>query len=582
MNVAPRHLVALLAAACLLVSGCSSLPDDGPVRRVDSVDGAAAPEPPYFQPPGPRAGDTREGIVRGFLTAMEANPISIRTARSFLTASAAESWQPSRRTLIYQASTLKVTQSDVGVRLSGLASIGARGVWQSDGVATQDLSFGLVREKGQWRIDAPPDALIVGAAFFRSTFAPYKVYFYDATGTVLVPRIVHLPRGEETATNLVRALLAGPGAGLQDVATSAFAASTELDLAVTVTRSGVAEVPVSSGVLNMSAREVERALYQLSWTLRSVPGIDRVEMTAGSVPVPMGDGRTGMAIDGGAQFAAYGLGTTRTAAGIQSGRAVTVDGTSVEPVTGPFGGRGFELRSLAQDRAAATIVAVSEDGTRAYRAPLSGSDAALRIATGADLARPLIDRHGGVWLLDRTSSGARILLSQGEAVREVKVPGVTGKQISQIAMSPDGVRLAALVAGTGQPRVTLARVVRNGGGKVNRVLAGDTLSVAEAAVVSDPGPGIDIGWLDDGSLGVLTRPTRSSSRLTTMLVDGSSGESVSTLDDLNVVGTQLLSGPSPDLPLGVLDARGNLRMADSAGKWQSPGRQKYTAIAYAQ
>ena len=75
--------------------------------------------------------------------------------------------------------------------------------------------MGLVREKGEWRIDSPPDALVVGAAFFRGTFAAYKVYFYDNTGSVLVPRIVHLPRGEQTATNLVRArggdLLRVPG-----------------------------------------------------------------------------------------------------------------------------------------------------------------------------------------------------------------------------------------------------------------------------------------------------------------------------------------------------------------------------------
>ena len=69
--------VVAMLASLLLAVGCSSLPEDGPVRTVQRADGNSAPEPPYFQPPGPGEGDSRESIVRGFLTAMEANPVDI-------------------------------------------------------------------------------------------------------------------------------------------------------------------------------------------------------------------------------------------------------------------------------------------------------------------------------------------------------------------------------------------------------------------------------------------------------------------------------------------------------------------------
>ena len=48
-------------------------------------------------------------------------------------------------------------------------------------------------------------------SFFDRSFARFNLYFYDQTGRVLLPDPVFIPRGEQTATNLVRGLLAGPG-----------------------------------------------------------------------------------------------------------------------------------------------------------------------------------------------------------------------------------------------------------------------------------------------------------------------------------------------------------------------------------
>lgn len=569
-----------LLAALLLAAGCSSLPDGGPVRTVERADGNSVPEPPYFQPPGPGTGDSREAIVRGFLTAMEANPVSIRAARSFLTDGAGDTWRPTEQTLVYQASALEVRDAAVTVRLNGVSRLTSQGTWVPGRLAKRELDLELVREDGEWRINTPPNALIVGAAFFRSTFAPYSVYFYDNTGRILVPRIVHLPRGEQTASNLVRALLSGPDSLIRPVATSAFPRSTELDLAVTVNRNGTAEVPVSPNVLNMAAREVSRALTQVAWTLRPVPGIDRVELTVDGVPVPLQDGRTGQAVDEGQDLASYGPRTSRLPVAVRNGRVVVVDGDEVAVTEGPLGRRGFVLRSVAQSRDAADLVAISEDGTTAYAAAMTGVDDAVRIASGSDFAPPVIDRHDVTWLLDRTPAGARILVRRGDRTSALQVPGVTGRDVRALAVSPDGVRLAALVNSGTRPSVVLVNLIRTAQGQVTRVLLAHELPVADAATVADVGPGVDVGWRDDVTLAVLSSPTAESSRLTFLLADGSPSQAIDQPDDLNVSAATLLVGARPDVAMGILAADGRLHLLDASGKWLEPGPEKYSGIAY--
>lgn len=570
----------ILVVLAVLVPACSPLPDSGPVQTVERGDGSSAAEPPYFQPPGPAPGDSREAIVRGFLTAMEANPVDIRAARSFLSDRAAATWRPNQQTLVYQATALEVTDAGVTVRLNGVSRLNSQGTWIPGRVAKRELSMRLVREEGQWRIDTPPDALVVGSAFFRGTFAPYKVYFYDTTGKILLPRVVHLPRGEQTASNLVRALLAGPDALIRPVATSAFPRSTQLDLAVTVNRNGTAEVPVSPNVLNLVPREVTRAVTQLVWTLGEVPGITRVELTVDGVPVTLLDGRTGMGVDDAQDLAAFGPKTSRLPVAVRNGRVVIVGDDEVTATDGPLGRRGYVLRSVAQSRDAADVVAVSQDGTKAWAAAMTGVDDAVQIASGGDFAPPVIDRHQTTWLLDRTPAGAKVAVHREERGRVLDIPGVSGRPVLQLAISPDGARLAALVNRGRRPVVVLVNLVRDGEGVVTRALPAHTLAVSDAATVTDVGPGVDLGWRDDATLAVLTSPTERSSRLTLMLVDGSASQAYEQPDDLNVPGADLLVGARPDVPMGILARNGLLHYLDGAGKWLEPGPEKFTGIAY--
>ncbi len=175
---------------------------------------------PFNDPPPPAPGASPDAIVAGFLEAMEATPVRLPPARSYLTRQAQDEWQPSQ-VIVYGSDSLPETRARSRTRsTSGSASadrIGARGSWQ--GRVSPDaarLSFPMVREDGEWRIADAPDALILQRSFYEQNYTSQdtsqstSLYFYDPSGRILVPEPVHVQQGSQLATALVTALLRGP------------------------------------------------------------------------------------------------------------------------------------------------------------------------------------------------------------------------------------------------------------------------------------------------------------------------------------------------------------------------------------
>ena len=577
-----KRLAVLLAL--LVLAACTTLPESGEVHRFTGPHRATTSEAPYFLPPGPTEGASPEQIVQGFLDAMVANPISIGTARSFLTEQAASTWRPNGGTLIYEASTIEQTPRDVLARLSDAHRLDARGSWTSTPTRTESLHLSVVRENGQWRIDNPPDALVVKSSFFQSQFVPFTLYFYDHAGRVLVPDLVYIPRGEQTATTLVRSLLSGPDPRLAPVVRSAFPANTDLDLSVAVTESGVAEVPLSAQVLKLSPGELQRAMIQLAWTLRPVPGINRVRITVAGTPVPLADGRTDLSVDEGPEYAATGLGTSRELLAIRDGHVVTVSGERAEPVTGALGRRGYALRSLALDRAGDRLAAVSANGHKVYVA--DKSDATVPVSApfsaGADLLRPSFDLFGALWLVDRTPRGAVVHVVEQGHDRVVPFPGISGRQVGSFAVSPDGTRLAVTLTGGATPRVEVADIVRGPAGAVLRGLQPGVVPVTTIEPEHDLGRAVDIGWRSPTMLAVLTRPGPALSRVVYAPADGSPGNGEPTDPDaFTGAARTLLVNADTQLPLMLIDDRGRLTGLDAAGKWAGTSLTRLAGAAYA-
>ena len=68
---------------------------------------------------------------------------------------------------------------------------------------------------------------------------------------------------------------------------------------------------------------------------------------------------------------------------------------------------------------------------------------------GTDILRPAYDMFGDLWLIDRTSSGAKVLVVRGDQRTDaLRVPGVTGADVAAFSVARDGSRLAVAYAGS--------------------------------------------------------------------------------------------------------------------------------------
>lgn len=513
--------VALVLAALLVTAGCTTLPESGMVHRTAADQPDRPQDAPYFSPPGPVQDAKPAAIVAGFLVAMRANPLSTSVARSFLSQHARGAWKPNRATIVYQASIVQPTTTGARVRLADPLRLDARGgLRRTRPGQSETLHLRLVSEQGQWRIDNPVNALVVPSSFFDASFARFDLFFYDQTGRVLLPDPVFLPRGDQTATNLVRGLLAGPGPAIASVSRSALPVRTNLDLSVVVTESGVAEVPLSRELLQATPEELSRAVDQLARTLRQVPGILRVRMTVAGAPVPLPDGRIDVPVSAGDPYDAAGPASLRLW-GLRSGRVSDLSSSATAPtMPGPLGLPGYSLRSLAVSESPRRVAGVSSDGSTLFEAGAVSNTrerAAFRAVTGTDLLRPGYDLFGDLWVVDRRPTGSRVLVVRGTDVREVRIPGVTGQDVTAFAIARDGSRLAVAYAAGGPRLVRVVDILRTDDGTVSG--AGDSTAVSPAA--EDAGRVVDLGWRDPGTLALLSRPTPETSQVSYVSSDGS-------------------------------------------------------------
>ena len=574
------ELVALLVVLGAVLSGCASLPDSGSVH-VRAEDPAGQPQDAaYFNPPGPAEDGSPSAIVSGFLVAMQANPLSTSVARQFLSERARGTWKPNRGTIVYEAFSVATTSTGARVRLSDIRRLDARGGWRGGAPGqAETLGLRLVSEKGQWRIDNPVDALVVPTSFFDRTFARFNLYFYDQTGRALLPDPVFIPRGDQTATNLVRGLLAGPGRALAQVTGSALPSRTGLDLSVVVTESGVAEVPLSRELLRATPFELSRAVDQLAWTLRQVPGIERVRITVAGSPVPLPGGRVDAPVSSGEEYDAAGSGEPQLW-GLRSGRVVDVSSGAATPVDGPLGGPGYALRSLAVSESSRRIAAVSTSGTTVYvgaAGPGSVDTPVSRpLVAGTDLLRPSYDMFGDLWLVDRTAQGARVLVLSDGRVRRVRVPGVTGKDVAAFSVARDGSRLAVAYAGAAESSVRVIDILRTDEG----IVSGPGRSRLLAPTIGDSARVVDIGWRDPATLAVLSRPSEETSKVTFHSADGSPTTALVEPSVFRGVAQAMVVAPDLDATLNLITPDQRLYALSGNGTWPR-NSSKIAAATYA-
>jgi hypothetical protein len=457
-----------------------------------------------------------------------------------------------------------ITGETAEVRLADSVQLDSRGSWLGDPTGGQGVSFGLhlVRQGGEWRISDPPDALVVSRTHFDTRFVRYDLSFFDPSGRVLVPEPVYVPAGDQAPSVLVSGLLAGPDAALQPVERTFFPNGTRLALDVRV-EDGVAEVPLSQEILDTDSGQLELAMAQLAWTLRQIPGLSKMRVTVDGTPVDSRTGASARSLDGWASYDASVPSASTDLFAFRNGSVVSEADSEETLVSDAFKSRPMRSLGVSMGSApdAVHLEAVTQDGRRVFDAVVDTEELATQVYVGNDVLRPDFDLFDHTWLLDRTRSGARIVvLLGGRRVLRLTADGITGHDVTAFELSRDGTRLAAVADG----KVVMARVSRSENGRPTRILPAAPIPI-EGQPAATP---VDVAWTNPSTLGVLTKIAPTISQVLLASVDGSFAPTTTatSLEPLFERAENLVTRPGVDVPV-YLVARTGLYSVSPTGHW---------------
>jgi hypothetical protein len=296
-----RRVLAVLAAlivVALSTAGCVSMPTGGPVQSYPITQGPGAQSNPYvqIQPLPPGTGWSPQQIVQGFLTAAASFGNYSQVALQYLTPQEQQTWShPTWSAVVYKsgpyvsepvyppaAKDSHTTKSPKGpttatVRVAGTiqATLKGNGNYKVPSAATTGSSsdapppFQLVKLGSQWRISSAPPEVLLTSYSFQNDYQLLNLYFFDPTGTYLVPDPIYVPLRApgDLMNGLVQDLITPPADWLSGGATkTSLPAGTKIS---DVTLDGGLAVVNLTGTIakNPSVDLMQRVSSQLLWTL---------------------------------------------------------------------------------------------------------------------------------------------------------------------------------------------------------------------------------------------------------------------------------------------------------------------------
>ena len=274
--------VAMICATALAASGCATLPSSSSPQVIDIF----SPPGPGLTVPTPVPDQEPDLLVRDFLKAAAIADQRHAAARQFLTPEAAESWDDSAETTIVLRADLsaeggrEADRAEYTLRAEKVGSLDPGGIFRED-VGQLEVTIGLARQDGQWRIDELPPGVVIEKSEFFSTYAQRDLFFLSGSGDSLVPD----PRW--TAANrtdlgfsLVNLLATGPRPGLEAAVLSRVPSSVSVrpDEGEDGT-TGFGTTIDFTGLPVLSSQATMQFAAQVVWTLAGsdVPGPYRLE-----------------------------------------------------------------------------------------------------------------------------------------------------------------------------------------------------------------------------------------------------------------------------------------------------------------
>lgn len=516
-----KRLAALLLAAGVgLLTSCTGVPTDSAPQVVRTLDRGGTQAQPNTTP---QAGAGPRDIVANFLFAGVAADAGHSQSRQFLTSAAARKWQDNTVTVVDETTVgvPTITAKGATVEVSGrrVGQLDASGVYspslKGTGVGDQEtFTFDLIQVDGQWRIDQLQAGVLINQSEFNRSYLARKLYFFDATETILVPDLRYCALGGQAlATWLLTELLAGPRPEL------AHSVVNEVPDQVghpSVVNSDpiVVEMP---GTNQLDSNGRNRLATQLAYTLtqtRFVPGAQlRLTDSGRPVVIPGAHGSTFSAVN----FSA--AGPDSVAPGVQPyflRYGAVIGGIDNKPIGGLLGQSGRGLSSVALRRNAAgelQVAAVSAEGLAMGSTSRLSS---VKLPAGK-LSRPEWRPHAAdVWIGVGTR-GSIFRISPDGVPSQVSITSPVGGlppgQVLALRFSSDGVRLAAVLrAADGTTSAWIGSVVTSSSDV--RIDSFEPLTPARLVVS-------DVAWTDATKLLMVAGAPNDETRVWQVMSDGS-------------------------------------------------------------
>ena len=280
----------LLLAACTTVpsSLTAQVPTTGPIEQGEQVGVDREDQFIRVIARGPRDGMSPTQVVQGFLDASASFDGDHAVARQFLTPRASAGWDTNSGVNVYEgAPALTELGPSVVMTAVEAGTIATNGRFQVDGPNSElRETFTLEKSDGEWRIALLPQGLQLSQPDVERAFRSFAVYFFNPSFDTLVPDARMVPViGSGLATTLIRRLVAGPSDWLLPAVRTGFPDGVRLNIDAVPIEAGVAKVDLTAGARKADDRTRQALSQQIVWTLRQLPDVQAVEISAGGQPL---------------------------------------------------------------------------------------------------------------------------------------------------------------------------------------------------------------------------------------------------------------------------------------------------------
>lgn len=516
-----RYAATLAAGAVLAVTACGGLSTSSAIQPGLEVGSVQENEVRVeVNPVAP--GSSPQQVVQGFIRAAAASDDAYQVARSYLGSGPQSSWRPDSSVVVFGSDT-EVTyepgdDNTVTAVAHATARIDGQGRYQElPPQSSAQVTFGLERTGGEWRISQVPDdfGTWLSQADLDRLYDPFRIYYVSAGDHRLVPDIRWLPLGTGLATRLARSLLTGVPDYLKGAVRTDIPAGTRLAVDAVTIDSGTAKVDLAATKLGNDPGQRQNLGAQFLATVSQAPGVERValQLEGATLQMPNGDSTVeSLSILGFPSPSdpvvkpVLRMGTTLVPVDpddVGDNGRIPPPATTTYPTVQP----GWAY--LAMSRSGQEVAGVG--GDRAQLIRWRGTTQVQLTAPGTMLTRPTYDREEVLWVAGRSNGETRVwavnaAADPGDAAKStpqtVSADWLRGRTVVSLRLSPDGQRVAVVTTDRNgrTPRVEVAGVVRQPNGLPASLST--PLRLAPTLTLAR-----DLVWVDDATVAVLGRLT---------------------------------------------------------------------------